>query len=132
MAVCPFCLPCPPTSVTVMPEMLSLVNASFTSSTLFGRTMALINFIVVLQPAREVCRQLDLPGVGEFGAVGGDVEHVDGFFTFCGDEHEIHVVSVARNHAADPVQQPDCIVRDDLDNRVPPRGVVVAVDDRRK
>src|SRR6266496_4847372 len=67
-AVWPFCLPWPRTSVTVMPEMLSLPSASLTSSTLLGRTMALINFIVALQHAREIGRQLGLLGVGEFRA----------------------------------------------------------------
>src|SRR5436309_3550693 len=45
-AVCPFCLPCPRTSVTVTPDTPSLPSASFTSSTLLGRIIALINFIV--------------------------------------------------------------------------------------
>src|SRR3989442_15541170 len=44
-ALCPFCRPWPRTSVTVMPAMLSLVRASFTSSSLFGRMIALMSFI---------------------------------------------------------------------------------------
>src|SRR5437016_4876212 len=77
-AVCPFCLPWPRTSVTVMPEMLSLPSASFTSSTLLGRTMVLINFIGALQHAREIRRQLHLLDVGEVRALGRGVEHVGG------------------------------------------------------
>src|SRR3979490_1589524 len=49
MAVWPFCLPCPRTSVTVMPETFTFPSASLTSSTLFGRTMALISFMSRLQ-----------------------------------------------------------------------------------
>src|SRR5437016_9916270 len=113
-AVCPFCLPWPRTSVTVMPEMLSLPSASLTSSTLLGRTMALINFIVALQHAREIRRQLDLLGIGEFRAGGRDVEHVDRLLAFRGDEHEVDFTAATRDHAADPVQQPDRIVRDDV------------------
>src|SRR3954469_14185997 len=49
MAVWPFCLPCPRTSVTVRPEAPICSSASLTSSTLFGRTMALISCIHLLQ-----------------------------------------------------------------------------------
>src|SRR4029077_9782675 len=44
MAVCPFCLPCPRTSVTVMPAMPSAASASLTASTLSGRTIAFNSF----------------------------------------------------------------------------------------
>src|SRR6266850_816357 len=49
MAVWPFCLPYPRTSVTVMPATFIFPSASLTSSTLFGRMMALIIFIGRLQ-----------------------------------------------------------------------------------
>src|SRR6187397_3142043 len=58
MAVWPFCRPCPRTSVTVMPGMFIFSRASRTSSTLFGRRMLLINFMMVspgLPPSAAPC-----------------------------------------------------------------------------
>ena len=51
----PFCLPGPLTSVTVNPETFSCRTASTTSSTLFGRTMHWINFM--LTPTRRCSRR---------------------------------------------------------------------------
>src|SRR3990167_9360267 len=64
MAVWPFCLPCPRTSVTVSPEIPSCCSAALTSSTLLGRTTALINFIRDLPPAPRqlTVRTVLLPG----------------------------------------------------------------------
>src|SRR6185312_6437909 len=98
MAVCPFCLPWPRTSVTVIPETLSLVSASFTSSTLFGRTMHLINFMILLQQPLQPRRERVLRRGGELRASLGDVKHVDRLVSFGGDQHEVDVAPLLRHH----------------------------------
>src|SRR5262252_5966714 len=100
MAVWPFCLPWPRTSVTVMPGRLTRPSASFTSSTLLGRTMALINFISCLQRAMDVRGQIGDRRVGQLGARRRDVEHVDRLLAFGRNEHEADVAAVARDDAA--------------------------------
>jgi len=94
--------------------------------------MALINFIVALQCPRQRRRQRRLFGIGELGAAGGDVEHEDPLFALRADQDEVDVAALMRDDPADPVQQPDLILLDDLEDGVAPRRMVVAVDDRRK
>src|SRR6476619_3290435 len=90
-AVCPFCRPCPRTSVTVRPEMLSFSSASLTSSTLFGRMMDLTSFTAVLEhslqpPAEPV--QILIRHLGSFLC---DVKHVDRSLAFGANEHQVDV-----------------------------------------
>src|SRR5262245_53174226 len=131
-AVWPFCLPCPRTSVTVMPEMLSFASASFTSSTLFGRTTALINFTSALQHLCEIRHQGGHGRLRELVPARGHVKHVDRLLALGRDQHEVDIARMARDHAADAMQQTDRVVRDDVEDRIPPRRVIVAVDDRRE
>src|SRR3954471_13894665 len=129
MAVCPFCLPWPRTSVTVMPERLSFARASFTSSTLLGRMMAFSSFIRVLQRALQGGGERLLVGIGQFRASLRNVEHVDGFGALRRDEHQIDLRPAGRDRGPDAVQQPELIGRHDLDYRVSGRGAAVAIDD---
>src|SRR5439155_9611415 len=118
MAVCPFCLPWPRTSVTVMPDTLSLPSASFTSSTLFGRTMVLMSFICALQHALQVGGQRMLRRVRQLGSCLSDVEHVDRLFALGRNQHEIDVAAVARYHAADAMEQSDGVGRNDIQDGI--------------
>src|SRR5437868_4124663 len=119
MAVCPFCLPCPRTSVTVIPEIPSFSSASLTSSTLFGRTMLLMSFMMSLQHALQMRRQLELIRFGQLRAGLGDMKHVDGPMSFRRNQHEIDFAAILRDDAADAIQQPKRIVGNDVENRIP-------------
>src|SRR2546427_7287584 len=118
MAVWPFCFPCPRTSVTVIPGRPTAPSASLTSSTLLGRTMALINFISCLQHRVYVGGQLGDGGVAQLRAHLRHVEHVDRLLALGRNQHEVHVAAVPRDDAADAVQQTERVVRDDVDDRV--------------
>src|SRR5215471_21724605 len=131
MAVCPFCLPWPRTSVTVMPEMPILSSASFTSSTLFGRTMHLMSFIAFLQHSLQAGRQFQLLRLGQLAARLGNVKHVDGTMAFGGNQNEVDVAPVERHDAADPVEQAQRVGGNNIDDRVTRGRRVVAADDRR-
>src|SRR6476646_6765129 len=100
MAVCPFCLPWPRTSLTVIPETLSLLSASFTSSTLFGRTMHLSNFKILLQQVLQPRCERVLRRRRQLRASLGDVEHVDRLVPFGGDQHQVDIASLLRHHPA--------------------------------
>src|SRR5215468_5869875 len=130
MAVCPFCLPWPRTSVTVMPEMPILSSASFTSSTLFGRTMHLMSFIAFLQHSLQAGRQFQLLDIGQPAARLGDVKHVDGPVAFGGNQNEVDVAPVQRHDTADSVQKAQRVGSNDIDDRVALGRCVVASDDR--
>src|SRR5438093_13021134 len=103
-----------------MPEMLSLPSASLTSSTLLGRTMALINFIVTLQHAREIRRQRHLLGVGEFPALRRDVEHVNRLFAFRSEQHAVDFTSLDGDPVAGTVQNPARLSPKDVADREAP------------
>ena len=60
------------------------------------------------------------------------MEHVDRPAPFGGDEHQIDVAPRLRHGAAHAVQQAERVFRDDLDDGVAARRLVVAVDDRRE
>src|SRR3954454_10459867 len=107
MAVCPLCLPWPRTSVTVIPGRLMRPSASRTSSTLLGRTIALINFISALQRPVDIGRHSGNRLVGQLRAVPRDVEDIDRLLPFGRNQHEIDVAAMTRNRPADPVQQPE-------------------------
>src|SRR5438105_3360602 len=128
MAVWPFCLPWPRTSVTVMPGRLTRPSASFTSSTLLGRTMALISFISRLQRLMEIRSQRGDLRVDELGARLRHVKHVDGLLALRRNEHQIDVAAVARDHTAHAVQEAERVVGDQIENRVTPRRLVVGVN----
>src|SRR5438270_11263967 len=127
MAVCPFCLPWPRTSVTVMPERFSFASASFTSSALLGRMMAFSSFISVLQRALQGGGERLLLHIGEFRAPLRDVEHIDRFRAFGRDEHEVDLAAAQGDRSADAVQQAELVGGHDLDDRVALRRRVVAV-----
>src|SRR6476661_4274474 len=93
-AVWPFCLPCPRTSVTVTPPMPSFSSASRTSSTLFGRTILLINFIAASKHALQVGAERLLCGLRELRSAFGDVKDVDCLLPFRRDQHQIDVAAV--------------------------------------
>src|SRR5215831_4583111 len=130
MAVCPFCLPWPRTSVTVMPEMPILSSASFTSSTLFGRTMHLMSFIAFLQHSLQAGRHFQLLRLGQLAARLGDVKHVDGPVAFGGNQNEVDVAPVQGHDAADPIKETQRVGGNDIDDRVALGRCVVAADDR--
>src|SRR5882672_8331189 len=129
MAVWPFCLPWPRTSVTVMPEIPSFSSASLTSSTLFGRTMLLISFMISLQHALQVRRQLERVPIGQLGSCLRNVKHVDGPVTLRRNQHEVDFTAVLRDDAADPVEQPERVVGDDVENRIPSGRLIVTMYD---
>src|SRR6185503_11122042 len=118
MAVWPFCLPWPRTSVTVIPEMFSFWSASRTSSTLLGRTIALINFIASLQHVLQVGRQRRLRRIRQLGPARGDVKHVDRLLAFGGDQDQIDVAAMTGHYPADSMQESDRVAGDDIQNRV--------------
>src|SRR5260370_23497367 len=105
MAVWPFCLPWPRTSVTVMPERLTRPSASFTSSTLLGRTMALSSFISRLQHRVKIGGQLADRGVGQLGARLGNVKYVDGLLALRRNQHEVDVTAALCDDTTDAVEQ---------------------------
>src|SRR5207247_11440572 len=88
-----------------MPGRLTRPRASFTSSTLLGRTMALISFISCLQRPVELRGQLRDRRVGQLGASLCDVEHIDCLFALRRNQHEVDVTAVSRDDAADTMQQ---------------------------
>src|SRR5882672_20568 len=96
MAVCPFCLPWPRTSVTVIPDTLNLLSASFTSSTLLGRTMHLINFMILLQQSLQPRRERVLCRGGQLRASVRDMKHVDRLVPFGGDQQRHELVARVR------------------------------------
>src|SRR5947207_1371473 len=102
----------------VMPEMFKRASASFTSSTLFGRMMVLINFIAALQGALQAGGQRQVLGIGQLGAALGEVKHVNGFVPFGGDEHQVDVAAVLRDDAAHAIQQAQRIVGGDVEDAV--------------
>src|SRR5690242_2083265 len=106
IAVCPFCRPCPRTSVTVMPGMFIFSNASRTSSTLFGRTTLLISFIGRLQGPSQCLLQRQLIVLVQLTALLRHVQHVDGLAALGRNQHEIHVASLVGHRATDAIQQP--------------------------
>src|SRR5229473_5308106 len=99
-----------------MPDVPSFSSASRTSSTLFGRTIALTNFIVSLQHALQVGRQRPLGRIRQLGAPGGDVEYVDRLRAFRGNQHQVDVAAVTRDDPGDSMEQPDRVARDDIEN----------------
>src|SRR5438034_1326939 len=122
MAVWPFCLPWPRTSVTVMPEMLIFSSASRTSSTLFGRTIALINFIIALQHALQIGRVRLLRRIRQLGALRREMEDVQ--YEGLGARHGVALQNVQaerRQHAADIREQVRLAEGDD---RQLPRGAL--------
>src|SRR6266542_2665120 len=130
MAVWPFCLPWPRTSVTVIPDTPICSSASRTSSTLLGLMMALINFIVSLQRALQIRRQRRLCVVRQLVTGGRDVEDVDRLGAFRRNQHQIDVTPMPRDHLADAMQQSDFIARDDIQNRILLRREIVRMDHR--
>src|SRR5689334_606116 len=98
MAVCPFCLPCPRTSVTVMPEMCSFSSDAFTSSTLLGRMIDLISFMrASLQDALQGGGHVALGLRRQLLTVTGEVEHVDRLVALGRYQDEVDVASELRH-----------------------------------
>src|SRR3972149_4615571 len=131
MAVWPFWRPWPRTAVTVMPEMFTLPRASLMSSTLLGRTMALMSFIALLQHTFQIPLERHLGGLRQLGRRLGKMEDVDGLVAFRRDQHEIHVAAVRGDHPADPVEEPQPVLRDDSEHVIALRVLAVEINDRR-
>src|SRR6185295_16525487 len=94
MAVCPFCLPWPRTSVTVMPEICSFSRAALTSSTLLGRTIDLISFMrTSLQDAFQIVGQLELLLRRQHSAIPGQMKDINGPAPLGGNQHQIDVTA---------------------------------------
>src|SRR5213592_871843 len=98
-----------------MPERLTRPSASFTSSTLLGRTMALISFISRLQHRMEIRGQPADRRVGQLGARLRNVKDVDGLLALRRNQHEVDVTAVLGDDATDAVQQTERVVRDEVE-----------------
>src|SRR4051812_34194106 len=109
--------------------MPSFSSASFTSSTLLGRTMLLMSFMISLQHALQVRRQLERVPLGQLGSCLRNVKHVDGPVTLRRNQDQVDFTAVLRNDAADPVEQPERVVGDDVENRIPSGCLIVTMND---
>src|SRR4051812_8372956 len=129
-AVWPFWRPWPRTSVTVIPARFSFSSASRTSSTLFGRTIHLMSFIPCLQHTFEFPFKRALIRLRQLASPLHDVQHVDRPLALGGNQHELDVTPLARDHPADAVEQSRRVVRDDLEHRELARVLVVEMHQR--
>src|SRR4029078_6288421 len=108
--------------------MPSFSSASRTSSTLFGRTILLINFIAASKHALQVGAERLLCGFVQFRSGLGNVKHVDRLLPLGRDQHEIDVAALVRDETADPIQKSQRIVPVDLENDIPARRLVFERD----
>src|SRR5947207_1769241 len=112
--------------------MPSFSSASRTSSTLFGRTILLINFIAASKHALQVGAERVLGRLRELRSALCNVKHVNRLLSLCRNQHEVDVAAPMRDETADPIQKAQSIVGVDFEDGVPTRRLIVEMHYGRK